>query len=83
MSGELEVAQLRAQVMELQKRLDFLYRHLNVEYVPELSEEDRVIADALKTGGVLEAIKVYRGIYKVDLDSAKQAVEAIKGKIGL
>jgi ribosomal protein L7/L12 len=69
--------------MELQKRLDFLFRHLDVKYVPELSEEDRVIADALKTGGVLEAIKVYRGIHKVDLDSAKQAVEAIKGKIGL
>ena len=83
LSGELEVAQLRAQVVELQKRLDFLFRRLEVKYVPELSAEDQLVADALRKGGVLEAVKVYRGQHRVDLDSAKQAVEAIKASMGL
>jgi hypothetical protein len=54
-----------------------------VEYVAEVSDEDRVVADALRAGGVLEAVKVYRGIHNVDPVSARQAVEAIKSHMRL
>jgi len=75
--------ELRARVLELEGRLEFLYKHLNVVYVKELSEADQKVADVLKKGNILEAIKVYREIHKVDPASAKQAVEEIKSRLKL
>ena len=83
MQGDFEVGQLHARILELEKRLAFLYKHLGVEYVAEISDEDRPVADALQNGGALDAIRVYREIHKVDLGSAKQAVEAIRLRLGL
>jgi ribosomal protein L7/L12 len=83
MQGDFEFGQLQARVLEAEKRLDFLYRHLGVEFVREIGEEDQRVADVLRTGNVIEAIKVYRDIHDVDLLSAKQAVEAMKSQMGL
>lgn len=81
--GDFEYGQLHARVLELEKKLDFLYRHLGVEYVGEVSNEDRAVVDALRSGGVLEAVRIYREIHNVDPLSAKQAVEVIRSRIGL
>jgi hypothetical protein len=75
MSNELEVMQLRARVMELEGKIEFIYKHLNLEYKREANIEEQKILEALKKGGIMEAIKVYREIYHVDLASAKLAVE--------
>ena len=83
MQGDFEVGQLHARILELEKRLDFLFEHLGVEYVAEISDEDRPVVDALRSGGVMDAIRVYREIHKVDLGSAKQAVEAMQSSLGL
>lgn len=83
MSGDHEVMELRARVLELERRIEFLYKHLNIAYVKELSEADQKVAEVLKRGNMLEAIKIYREIYNVDLASAKQAVEEIKSRLKL
>ena len=81
MSGELEVSELRARVLELEGKVNFLFKHLDVKYVKEMSESDHKVADVLRKGNMLEAIKLYRELYDVDLASAKLAVEEIKSRI--
>ena len=78
MPGDYEVMELRARVLELEGKIEFLYRHLGVTYVKEISEADRKVAEVLKTGSVIEAIKVYREIHEVGLAEAKRAVEEIQ-----
>jgi ribosomal protein L7/L12 len=78
MSAEFEVMQLRARVMELEGKIEFLYRHLGITYTKEISEADRKVAEVLKTGNIIEAIKVYREIHNVGLAEAKKAVEDIQ-----
>lgn len=41
MSGDYEVAELRARVLELEAKVEFLYTHLDVAYVKELSEKTK------------------------------------------
>ena len=48
MSGEFEVSELRARILELEGKVNFLYKHLDVEYVKEMSESDQKVADVLK-----------------------------------
>ena len=77
MVTETEVQQLRSRVNELEDRLKFLYRRLNIEYMdnnsdPVLSPQ---IQDALKKGNKIEAIKIYRELTGVGLAEAKQAIE--------
>jgi hypothetical protein len=66
---------LRARIAELEGKIDFLYRHFNLEYVRHMNDSDQKVLAAFKKNGLIEAIKVYREIYKVDLASAKSAVE--------
>jgi hypothetical protein len=81
MSGELEVSELRARILELEGKVNFLYKHLNVEYVKEMSESDQKVADALRKGNILEAIRLYREFNHVDLANAKLAVEEMKSRL--
>ena len=85
MQGDFEYGQLQARVLELEKKVELLLKNGGsaAQYVPEVSDADRQVANVLRTGNVIEAIKVYRGIHNVDLSSAKQAVEAIKARMGL
>jgi hypothetical protein len=83
MQGDFEYGQLEARVLELEQRLDFLYRRLGVHYGFQADADEQAIADALRSGGALEAIKVYRAMHNVDLASAKQAVETVKARLGL
>jgi ribosomal protein L7/L12 len=81
MSGDYEVQQLTARVMELESKVDFLMRHLGVTYVKTLNEGEQRVVDVMKkSGNMIEAIKVYREYFNVDLASAKKAVEDLKGQ---
>lgn len=80
MPGDYEVMELRARVWELEGKIDFLYKHFNIQYVKQINEADQKVFDELKKGNVIEAIKIYRGIYQVDLASAKKAVEEMMKK---
>ena len=83
MSTETDVIALRARVAELEDRLQYLYKRLNIEYVSNPSVVDPRIVEYLKKGNKIEAIKIYREIHNVGLAEAKQAVERIETSLGL
>ena len=77
MITETEIQQLRSRVNELEDRLKFIYRRLNIEYAdpnsdPALSPQ---IQDALRSGNKIEAIKIYRELTGVGLAEAKQVID--------
>jgi hypothetical protein len=77
MVTETEVQLLRSRVNDLEDRLKFLYRRLNIEYVdpdsdPTLSPQ---IQEALRRGNKIEAIKIYREVTGVGLAEAKQVID--------
>lgn len=81
MSSEQDFMILRARVAELERRLDFLYRKLGVEYVDNPGMADSHIVDLLKKGNKLEAIKAYRELTNAGLAEAKNAVEQIESNL--
>ncbi|HEU0294800.1 MAG TPA: ribosomal protein L7/L12 [Anaerolineales bacterium] len=77
MVTETEVQQLRSRVNELEDRLKYLYRRLNIEYAdlssdPVLSPQ---IQEALRRGNKIEAIKIYRELTGVGLAEAKDVID--------
>lgn len=77
MVTETEVQQLRSRVNELEDRLKFLYRRLNIEYADPNSDPimSPKIQDALKSGNKIEAIKIYRELTGVGLAEAKDVID--------
>jgi ribosomal protein L7/L12 len=77
MVTEAEMQLLRSRINELEDRLNFLYRRLNIEYAnpgsnPVISPQ---VQDALRRGNKIEAIKIYRELTGVGLAEAKQAID--------
>jgi ribosomal protein L7/L12 len=77
MSAESEILALKARIDELETRLKFIYRRLNLEYAdpnsdPVLSPQ---IQEALRHGNKIEAIKIYREITGVGLAEAKNVID--------
>ncbi|HNH27629.1 MAG TPA: hypothetical protein PLR93_11445 [Anaerolineales bacterium] len=81
MSAENDIIALRSRVAELERKLDFLYRRMGIEYVDDPGMVDSQIISLLKKGNKLEAIKVYRELTNTDLADAKRAVEKIEASI--
>jgi ribosomal protein L7/L12 len=80
MPTEAEFLALKSRINELEERLQFLYRRLNLDYVapnsdPALAPE---VQDALRRGNKIEAIKIYRELTGVGLAEAKQAIDRAK-----
>jgi ribosomal protein L7/L12 len=71
---------LKARVAELEDKIKFLYRRLNIEYVDgDMAQAmDSKIRQLLLQGNKIEAIKAYREIHNVGLAEAKQAIDAMK-----
>lgn len=78
MSNETEIMALRSRVTELEARLDYVYKHLRIEYSSNPTAADRPVLDALRAGNKIEAIKIYRETHKVGLAEAKQAVDGLE-----
>ena len=77
MVTETDILALKSRINELEDRLKFIYRRLNIEYAdpnsnPVLSPQ---IQEALRRGNKIEAIKIYREITGVGLAEAKQAID--------
>jgi ribosomal protein L7/L12 len=83
MSLEQDVITLRRRVAELENRIDFLYRKLNIAFVEESGLIDPRIVELLRKGNKIEAIKIYREINDVGLAEAKQAMEEYEARLGL
>ena len=80
MPTEAEFLSLKSRISELEDRLQFLYRRLNIDYIdpnsdPALSPQ---VQDALKRGNKIEAIKIYRELTGVGLAEAKQTIDRVE-----
>lgn len=77
MITEADIQLLQSRINELEDRLKFIYRRLNIEYAdpnsdPVLSAQ---IQDALRRGNKIEAIKIYRELTGVGLAEAKDVID--------
>jgi ribosomal protein L7/L12 len=77
MVTEAEIQLLKSRINELEDRLDFLYRRLNIEYAEPNSDPvfSPQVQEALRRGNKIEAIKLYRELTSVGLAEAKQAID--------
>lgn len=77
MVTEAEIQLLRSRINELEDRLNFLYRQLNIEYANPNSDPifSTQIQEALRRGNKIEAIKIYRERTGVGLAEAKEAID--------
>lgn len=77
---------LSRRVVDLERKVEFLLSHEPTPYRPPSEEQvsavERQVADLLKKGKTLEAIKAYRQVFDVELEVAKQRVEEIRDRIG-
>jgi ribosomal protein L7/L12 len=77
MVTENDIIALKARIAELEDRLKFIYRHLNIEFLENNSDpvSSPQIQAALRGGDKIAAIKIYREITGVGLAEAKQAID--------
>lgn len=77
MITEAEFMALKSRVSELEDRLQFLYRRLNIDYMEPNSDPTLApqVQEALRRGNKIEAIKIYRELTGVGLAEAKQAID--------
>ena len=77
MSNESEILALKSRINELEDRLKFIYRRLNLEYADPNSDLvlSPKIREALRHGNKIEAIKIYREMTGVGLAEAKQVID--------
>ena len=79
-----QIYELKKNVFKLEAQVDFLYKHLGVTFVEDThASDDPEVVNALRTGSVIDAIKVYRLRTNADLIEAKTAVEEMRARLGL
>ncbi len=85
MPTEAEFLALQARISDLEKRMQLVYRQLNMYYEdpnvdPLYSLE---IQEALRRGNKIEAIKIYRYLTNAGLAEAKRAIDDLATRLGL
>ncbi|MCB9135176.1 MAG: hypothetical protein H6636_07105 [Anaerolineales bacterium] len=85
MNEDLQVQALRTRVAKLEAEMRFLYKHLNVTFVPtfEVDPADAEVVEWLKKKNEIKAIAAYRAIHMVSMPEAKAAVDEIRAGLGL
>ena len=83
MNVESEVVMLRGKVAELEAKLAFLYKQLNITYVPDADVLNAPVIELLRAGKLMDAIKRYRDIHQTSLSDTNAAVEALRAKYKL
>lgn len=79
---ELErMNELSAKVFHLEQQLQFLYRHLGIEYTDPANLDD--VGAAIKSGNMVAAVKLYMDKKGVGLKEAKAAVDDLAAKLGI
>ena len=79
-----EISALKGRLSQLEARLEFLYKHLDVTFVEDtrLEDDPKVIA-ALKANNMTEAIKLYRAATNTSLQAAQAGVEEMRTRLGI
>lgn len=79
-----DVSALRARVDELEHKVEFLLKHLGLAFDRDVrTNVEADVADALRAGDTIEAIKIYREATHTGLKEAKDAVEEMARDLGL
>jgi hypothetical protein len=77
---------LSRRLVDLERKVEFLLNHEPTKYVPvsedQITGMEKQVADLLKQGKTLEAIKAYRKVFDVEMELAKERVEEIRDRIG-
>lgn len=80
MDVQSDVFVLRAKVAELEAQVAFLYKQLNITYVPDMDVLNAPVIALLRDGKLMDAIKRYRDIHQTSLAETTAAVEALRAK---
>lgn len=72
---------LKNRVVELEERLDFLYKHLGVQFSNQPPWADPRVMDAIRRGNKIEAIKIYRELTNTGLAEAKAVIDKLEAGI--
>ena len=85
MNGEeaARLNRLEARVRQLEAAMQEALTRLGIdpaEFMPQQSQDNQVIWNALMTGNKILAVKLYREQYGVGLKEAKDAVDAMEGQ---
>ena len=83
MVTEADILLLKSRINELEEKLQFLYRRLNIEYLDPNADPAFApqVQEALRRGNKIEAIKIYRELTGVGLAEAKDAIERAERSI--
>ena len=74
------ISQLEAKVRQLEAIVHGLCGHLDIDpaaFIPPEPPMHQAIREALFQGDKIKAIKLYRELYRVDLRTAKEAIDAM------
>ena len=83
MDDSARLAALQVKVADLERKLNFVLDQLKLNYqAPALSPALSAVADLLRGGNKLEAIKVYQKLSGGGLREAKEAVETLEQSLG-
>lgn len=77
------LVQLEARVARIESAVQALIARLGIdpaEFIPQQSQDNQAIWNALMAGNKILAIKIYREQYGVGLKEAKDAIDAMEGQ---
>lgn len=83
MITESEILALRSRINNLEARLEYLYKRLNIEYSDDPEAADKEVLALIVRGNKIETIKRYREIHNAGLAEARQAVDGMESRLRL
>ena len=83
MSDGLDIPGVNERILELEAKMEFLFKHFNLAYEKTLTEKELQVGEVLRKGDFMKAISLYRDLFGVDLGAAKKGVELIKEQLHL
>ncbi len=83
MNDSQRIAELQARVHELEARVGYMMRHLQIDHRPTTVPALDQASALLRAGNKLEAIQVYRVATGVDLRTARDVVERLEQSLGI
>ncbi len=83
MDDSASLAALQLKVADLERKLNFVLDQLKLKYdAPSQNPDLTAVADLLRGGNKLEAIKIYQKLSGTGLREAKEAVETLQQSLG-
>ena len=79
-----DIQHLNKRLRVLESKVEYLYKHLGVIYIPEPGPaDDPRIIELVKQGKKLEAIKLYREITNENMADAQQELDDLQRRLGI